>query len=82
MESIELRNKIINQFQEFIEDDSKLNILDGVFDAMTTTNNVDSLVSEEHYKIVEERYQKKVKGETKGKSWDEVKLDLKQKYGF
>lgn len=82
MESIELRNKIINQFQEFIEDDSKLNILDGVFDAITTTNNVDSLVSEEHYKIVEERYQKKVKGETNGKSWDEVKLDLKQKYGF
>tara|TARA_R110002051_G_scaffold54393_1_gene101719 strand:+ start:247 stop:495 length:249 start_codon:yes stop_codon:yes gene_type:complete len=82
METTALRNKIINQFQEFIEDDSKLNILDGVFDAITTTYNVDSLVSEEHYKIVEERYQKKVKGETKGKSWDEVKLDLKQKYGF
>jgi hypothetical protein len=82
MESIELRNKIINQFQEFIEDDSKLNMLDGIFDAMTTNDIADSLVSEEHYKIVEERYQKKIKGETKRKSWDAVKLDLKKKYGF
>ncbi|WP_026776884.1 hypothetical protein [Polaribacter sp. Hel_I_88] len=82
METTALRNKIINQFQEFIEDDSKLNILDGVFDAMTTTNTIDSLVSEEHYKKVEDRYQKKIKGETKGKSWDEVKLELQQKYGF
>lgn len=83
MEALELRNKVINQFQEFIQDDSKLNVLDGIFDAMTITNhNADSLVSEEHYKIVEERYQKKMDGETKGKSWDEVKLQLKEKYGF
>ncbi|AOW17222.1 hypothetical protein LPB03_06970 [Polaribacter vadi] len=82
MESIALRNKIINQFEEFITDDSKLVVLEGVFDAITGNESVDSLVSEEHYKIVEERYQKKIKGETKGKSWDEVKQDLKQKYGF
>jgi len=82
METTALRNKIINQFQQFIEDDSKLNILDGIFDAMTTTNTIDSLVSEEHYKKVEDRYQKKIKGETKGKSWDAVKLELQQKYGF
>jgi len=82
MESIALRNKIINQFEEFITDDSKLDVLEGVFDAITVIDSNDSLVSEEHYKIVEERYQKKIKGESKGKSWDEVKLDLKQKYGF
>jgi hypothetical protein len=82
MESIALRNKIINQFEEFITDDSKLVVLEGVFDAIIGNESVDSLVSEEHYKIVEERYQKKIKGETKGKSWDEVKQDLKQKYGF
>jgi len=82
MESIALRNKIINQFEEFITDDSKLDVLEGVFDAITGNESVGSLVSEEHYKIVEERYQKKIKGETKGKSWEEVKQDLKQKYGF
>ena len=82
MESIALRNKIINQFEEFITDDSKLDVLEGVFDAITGNESAGSLVSEEHYKIVEERYQKKIKGETKGKSWDEVKQGLKQKYGF
>ena len=82
MGTLELRNKIIRQFQIFINDDSKLIALDGVFDSMIETVNTDSLVSEKHYQIVEERRRKHQKGETKGKSWDEVKLELKQKYGF
>ena len=81
METLELRDKIINQFQLFIEDDSKLDVLNGIFDSMTNVDS-NSLVSEEHYKIVEERRQKRLKGETKGKSWDVVKLELQQKYGF
>ncbi|QMU65414.1 MAG: hypothetical protein GKR88_14725 [Flavobacteriaceae bacterium] len=81
MSTVELRNKIIEQFNQFIQDDSKLLALDGVFDSLTTTDS-QSLVSEEHYKIVEERRRKWQAGETKGRSWDEVKLQLKKKYGF
>ena len=81
MSTVELRNKIIEQFNQFIQDDSKLLTLDGVFDSLTTIESP-SLISEEHYKIVEERRRKWQAGETKGRSWDEVKLQLKQKYGF
>ena len=82
MEALELRHKLINQFQTFIEDDAKLEVLSGVFDALTTFNNTNSFVSEEHYKIVEERRQKKINGQTQGKNWEEAKILLQQKYGF
>ena len=78
MEALELKDKLIKQFQIILQDESKLEVLDGIFDAMTTTSN-DSLVSEEHYKIVEERREKRMLGETKGKSWDKVKNELKRK---
>jgi hypothetical protein len=81
MGAVELRNKLIEQFNVFIQDDSKLNALNGIFDAINTTE-APSLVSEEHYKIVEERRRKMLVGESKGLSWDEVKQELKEKYGF
>ena len=77
----ELRHKLIEQFNLFIQDDSKLVALEGVFDAMDNTES-SSLVSDEHYVIVEERRLRYHKGETNGKTWDEVKQNLKTKYGF
>ena len=65
----------------FIQDDSKLATLDGVFDSMKAVDSP-SIVSEEHYNRVEERRQKYHSGETKGLSWEEVKGKLKHKYGF
>ncbi|PQJ80316.1 addiction module protein [Polaribacter porphyrae] len=81
MGALELRNKLTEQFNLFIQDDSKLVALDGIFDAMNVVDSP-SLVSEEHYKIVEERRRKYHSGETKGSSWEEVKQSLKSKYGF
>ena len=81
MGAVELRNKIIKQFQIFIEDDSKLLALDGIFDSMTEVD-FNTEIPEEHYKIVEERRRKHLSGETTGKSWQEVKQELKKKYGF
>lgn len=81
MGALELRSKLIEQFNTFIQDDSKLVALDGVFDAMTIIESP-SKVSEEHYKIVEERRSKYHAGETSGATWDEVKQKLKDKYGF
>jgi hypothetical protein len=81
MGALELREKLIEQFNLFIQDDSKLLALDGIFDSITSVES-DSLVSEDHYKIVEERRSKRLAGQTKGQSWDEVKSRLKKKYGF
>lgn len=36
MEAVELRNKLIEQFNQFIKDDSKLLALDGIFDSINT----------------------------------------------
>lgn len=81
MGAVELRTKLIEKFSRFIEDDSKLLALDGIFDSLNTKDSP-SLVSEIHYKIVEERRRKWKAGETKAHSWEAVKLELKQKYGF
>ena len=81
MGAVELRSKLIEQFNLFIQDDSKLMALDGIFDSINTADTP-SLVSEEHYKIVEERRRKILAGESKGLSWAEVRQQLKEKYGF
>jgi hypothetical protein len=82
MGALELRNKLTEQFNLFIQDDSKLVALDGVFDSMNLVDSPSLVVSEEHYKIVEERRRNYYAGETKGSSWEEVKQSLKNKYGF
>lgn len=81
MAAIELRNSLIERFNRIIKDDSKLMTLDGIFDSINIVESP-SLVSEEHYKIVEERRRKHLAAETKGKSWDDVKSEIKKKYGF
>ena len=81
MDTIELRSKLIEQFNRFIQDDSKLMTLNGIFDSINTVDSP-SLVSEEHYQIVEERRQKRLSGQTKGLNWEKVKTQLKEKYGF
>lgn len=77
----ELRNKLIEQFNLILQDDSRLATLDGIFDAMNAIDSPSS-VTEEHYKIVEQRRQNFHTGESKGLSWEEVKLNLRNKYGF
>ncbi len=81
MGAVELRNKLIESFNKIIQDDSKLLTLEGVFDSINTTDSP-SLVSDSQYEIVEERREKYLSGESSGKEWDEVKQELKKKYGF
>ncbi len=81
MEVLELRKKLIEQFNLFLQDDSKLVTLNGIFDSMNAVDS-SSLVPDSHYEIVEKRRQEFHAGETKGLTWDEVKLNLKKKNGF
>lgn len=78
---MELRNSLIERFNRIIKDDSKLLALDGIFDSMNVVESP-SIVSDEHYKIVEERRRKHLVGETKGKNWGDVKSEIKKRYGF
>jgi hypothetical protein len=81
MGAVDLRNSLIARFNEIIKDDSKLMLLDGVLDSMNATDS-ESLVSEAHYKIVEERRRARLSGESNTKSWATIENKIKKKYGF
>jgi len=57
METKELRRKLIKDFGKFIEDDSKLEILESVFDAINHDEKK-SIVSDSHYDLVSEEREK------------------------
>jgi len=40
MGALELRNKLIEQFTLFLEDESKLETLDGIFDSLNTSSHL------------------------------------------
>jgi hypothetical protein len=81
METKELRHKLIVDFGKFIEDDSKLEILEGLFDAINQEEK-DSFVLDSHYDLVAEEREKYISGENEANSWEEVEQRLNAKYGF
>lgn len=81
METKELRRKLIKDFGKFIEDDSKLEILESVFDAINHDEKK-SIVSDSHYNLVAEEREKYLSNEKEASSWEEVEQRLNTKYGF
>lgn len=81
METKELRLKLIKDFGKFIEDDSKLEILESVFDALNHDEK-ESIVSNSHYDLVAEEREKYLSQENEASSWEEVEQRLNAKYGF
>jgi hypothetical protein len=81
METLELRKKIIQDFSKFIQDDTKLEILEGVFDSINSENKT-SIVPDLHYKIVAESREKYLSGIETSTSWEEMQQRLNEKYGF
>lgn len=81
MKTKELRQRLIVDFSKFIQDDSKLEVLEGVFDAINNEDN-SSVVPEGHYTIVAEEREKYFSGKRKSSSWEEVEQRLNAKYGF
>lgn len=81
METKELRCKLIKDFGKFIEDDSKLEILESVFDAINHDEKK-SIVSDSHYYLVAEERERYISGENPSSSWEEVEKRLNAKYGF
>ncbi|CAA9200879.1 hypothetical protein [Flavobacterium collinsii] len=81
METKELRLKLIKDFGKFIEDDSKLEILESVFDALNYDEKK-SIVPDSHYDLVAEEREKYLSQENEASSWEEVEQRLNAKYGF
>ena len=81
MKTAELRIKLIENFENIIQNDANLMALDGVFDALNTAETPLSTIPKEHYNLVEERRLKYIAKKTSATTWDEVKLNLKNKYG-
>ena len=81
METRELRKKLIMNFSKFIQDDTKLEVLEGVFDAINNEESI-SLVSDEHYLKVKESRVEYLAGIDSASSWEEVEHRLNTKYGF
>lgn len=81
MEAKELRRKLIKDFGKFIEDDSKLEILESIFDAINHDEKK-SIVSDAHYDLVAEEREKYLSNERETSSWQEVEQRLNAKYGF
>ncbi|MHC0445815.1 hypothetical protein ACWA1F_10400 [Flavobacterium sp. 3-218] len=81
MEVKELRRKLINDFGKFIDDDSKLEILESVFDAIKQDEK-QSVVPDSHYNLVAEEREKYLSRDVEASSWEEAEKRLNAKYGF
>jgi hypothetical protein len=81
MEVKELRRKLIKDFGKFIEDDSKLEILESIFDAINHDEKA-SVVPNSHYDLVAEERNKYLSGKIQPDSWEETEKRLNAKYGF
>jgi hypothetical protein len=81
MKTKEIRQKLIVDFGKLIQDDTKLAVLEGVFDAILNEEKA-SLVSDIHYQKVEEARAEYHSGNSCATSWDDLEKQLNTKYGF
>lgn len=81
MKTKEIRQKLIIDFGKFIQDDTKLHLLEGVFDAIKM-EEPDSIVPDSHYQKVAEIRAEYHSGNSQGSSWEEVEKRLIAKYGL
>lgn len=81
METKEVRKKIILDFGQIIKEDSNVLLLEGIFDAISNSQNK-SNVTESHYAVVEEERERYLKNTNLGVSWDDFEAQLLKKYDF
>ena len=74
-----IREKLISDFGKILEDDSKISLLEGFFDAINKENEK-SNVSESHYLKVEEAREKYLDNKKNVISWDTFEKQLRLKY--
>lgn len=81
MEALNLRRKLIKQFDAMINNDDKLIALEGVFDVLNSPDSI-SNIPDEHYDRISESRTQYLEGAIQGISWEELKQNLNSKYGL
>ncbi|NBL63935.1 hypothetical protein GV828_01835 [Flavobacterium sp. NST-5] len=81
METKILRKKLIKDFGKILEDESKLELLESVFDAIIKEDATSSIPESHYFKIEEERA-KYLSNDNSGTSWGDFEKELNKKYGF
>lgn len=81
MKTKELRRKLMTDFGKILEDESKLELLESVFDAIIKEDE-NSLIPESHYLKVEEARENYLSDKSRGISWEDFEKELTAKYGF
>ncbi|MFY0481200.1 hypothetical protein ACI6PS_01235 [Flavobacterium sp. PLA-1-15] len=81
MKTKELRRKLMTDFGKILEDESKLDLLESVFDAIIKEDK-NSSIPESHYLKVEEARENYLSDKNSGISWDDFENELNSKYGF
>jgi hypothetical protein len=79
METKAIRKKLISDFGKIMEDESKILVLEGIFDAIINETN-HSMVSQAHYLKVDEARDEYLNDKSSAISWDELEKQLVQKY--
>lgn len=79
MKTKEIRKKLISDFGKIIEDDAKVLVLEGVFDAIINDEN-DSVVPESHYLKVDEAREEYLKDTSSAISWNDFEKQLLKRY--
>lgn len=81
MNTKELKEKLKDNFEKILEDESKLVILDSTFSKIIAQTETSS--ETENQKSEEKQYVKDpVSNEPEVKSWEDFKNKMKAKYGF
>lgn len=81
MKTKELRRKLMIDFGKILEDESKLELLESIFEAMIRDDE-SSLIPEKHYLKVEETRENYLSDKSSGTSWEDFENELNSKYGF
>ena len=81
MKTKELKEKLKDNFEKILEDESKLEILDSTFSKIITEIKASS-ETEIHNGNNVESTQKTTAKKSEVKSWDDFKKKMKAKYGF
>jgi hypothetical protein len=81
MKTKEIRQKLIVNFGKLIQDDSKLVVLEGIFDAILNEENA-YLISDNQYQKVKEARASYHSGNSFATSWEDLEKQLNAKYGF
>jgi putative addiction module component (TIGR02574 family) len=74
----ERRDKLLEQFQDIIQDEQRMEQLEMLFQGMLDSE--ESILSTEQWEEVERRSADYKSGKISGSSWEDVKKNIRSKY--